>query len=238
MEIAQGINGVLPETGGQKNTETLREMLQLEINSAMENGKRLFERELGIKQTVNGCRRRLRQIENLDDPGSAVCFEATDLTDFFTNICSACDLALCGTGRHIIFSGSAGAAFICRETVMRQCLNMISNAAVHSGSELITARLTHTAHCAVFSVCAEGHADLSSVCGSTLVRGSGMWYIANTAFSHGTSAMMCVHGGETRASIGIKTSPVVPVKPVRDFTSLLCDRLSPVYTQLSTVEGI
>ena len=53
MEIAQGINGVLPETGGHKNTETLREMLQLEINEEILAGRGLFTKKFFLEASAS-----------------------------------------------------------------------------------------------------------------------------------------------------------------------------------------
>lgn len=216
----------------------LREKLQTEINSALCAQQNLFSQELSARQRVTSCRQKLRALENRNTLSDICLFEATPLTEFFMNICYACDLALAGTGKRVLFSGCAGSAFICRKAVLQQVLNLISNAAIHSSSSIINAQLKCFEKTAFFSICNIGTADLTKVENSFKKAGSGLWYTARASQLHGATALFSYSDKRIKTSIGIKISDVKSHKPVEDFTSLLCDRLSPVYTQLSTVDGI
>ena len=154
------------------------------------------------------------------------------------NICYACDLALAGTGKRVVFSGDADSAFICREAVMRQTLNIISNAALYSDSAVISAELKEINQQAFLTICSSGYPDLPKMQNSLKKTGSGLWYVSNVSHLHGAAALFYCCDGLLHAGIRLKTSAIKTQRPVSDFTSLLCDRLSPVYTHLSTVEGI
>ena len=238
MEITDTLRHVFLSSTDGKSEVALREKLQIEINSAFCTQQHLFSQELDTRQRITNCRQELRSLENRNSLSDICLFEATPLTEFFMNICYACDLALAGTGKRVLFSGTADSAFICREAVIRQILNLISNAAIHSASPVINAQLKSFKQTAFFSVCSSGNADLQKVEKSFKKTGSGLWYTAKASRLHGTTALFCYSDKNIKTSIGLKTSSIKIHKPVEDFTSLLCDRLSPVYTQLSTVEGI
>ncbi len=238
MEITNTLRHVYTDCDNIKNEKLLREKLQIEINSAFCTQQHLFSQQLNTRQKITAYRQELRSLENRNTLCDVCLFEATPLTDFFMNICYACDLALAGTGKRVIFSGSADSAFICREAVTRQTLNLISNAAIHSSSPVINASLKSAEQTAFFSVYNSGNADLPTVEKAFRKTGSGLWYTAKVSQLHGTTALFCCSEKFVKTSIGFKTSAVKTHKPVEDFTSLLCNRLSPVYTQLSTVDGI
>ncbi len=220
------------------NEDKLRKKLHDEINSALKAEQQLFTKELDTRQKITKCRQKLRTLENCVGLCDICLFEATPLTDFFMNICYACDLALAGTGKRVVFSGSANCAFICRDAVMRQVLNLISNAALYSDNPVISARLKEFNRQAFFTVYSSADADMIKMQKSLDSEGSGLWYVSKVSQLHGSAALFSRYDRSLRAGIKLKTSATSSQTPVRDFTSLLCDRLSPIYTHLSTVEGI
>ncbi|HZJ77188.1 MAG TPA: hypothetical protein VFD52_00095 [Clostridia bacterium] len=198
--------------------------------------KQQFESTTALHEIERACHNRLRLLQNrLICKSEGGCAYVCDLHEICENICFACDLALNSVGKRVIFDAEDGdVLFTCYPHIVTIIvLNMISNACIHTSAENIFVAVRQTDSGAVVKTSSEGTVNFNSLSESLNKTGSGVAAMLNGARLHNATIMwgntvtsascaVCFPFGEINADY--YTPP--------DFTELLCDRLSPVYTGL------
>ena len=206
-----------------------------------------------------GCRLRLRLLQNMiaaerkeDNFISLHC----DLRTWLADLCAAADMLLHPLGCPVVFDAleqRIEAACAPREIALL-LLELICNGIRHgewpaTGEQPATGEKIHVAMtlnrakkhnrpatCTI-AVTSPGALDLQRLHISGQRAGSGAAAMQHTAYLHAGSMIWLNRNGHTIASLRLPLRPYagLPLAETPDFTELLSDQLSPVYTALSPV---
>ena len=223
----------------EKNEKELREKINaLFLHARLCKDSISSEEELfDLLEIMNACRKKLRSMNNYSLSKLKVCdYKSFDPEYFLEDIFVAADLMLSSFGKSIEFKAEGRIPEISAnpEVLFTAVMNLISNAAIHSRGELISASLSMAGNRACLKVENEGILNLNMLRQAYNRGGSGVNCIMNAARLHCGSFLLGVSGNRTKAVLSISSMEAQSTGAYKlpDFTDYICDRLSPMYTAL------
>lgn len=195
-----------------------------------------LDNSAAVHEIERACHHRLRLLQNRllchnGDGQMHVC----DIKELVENICCACDLALSGKDKGVIFDSKEGDILIsCIPNVISTVLlNMISNACLHTSGRVIKVTLRMTDCGVMLKTSSSGKIDFNRLSSSINNFGSGAAAMLSGARLHKASIIWC------NTDESACTAVCLPIGELDceyytppDFVELLCDRVSCIYTGL------